>query len=100
STMLRTRDLASGRAALLYRREEICPHDAWLARPYLAVPDAEPLTAAELDALRDRFQPEAVRYALHAPAADVLADKRLLTTGEVPPAAPGAIRVVTVILSG
>jgi hypothetical protein len=98
--MLTVRDLATVRAALRYWQEEICPHHAEIAKPYLRPHDVEPLSAVEIERLRERLGPQAVRYALDAGEAAMLADVRLFTLDEALRMAQGEARFATVILSG
>jgi hypothetical protein len=101
--MLTERELATVRAALRYWQEEICPHSAEIARAYLEPNDVEPLSAVQIERLREMLDPQAVRYALyafHGEGAAVLADVRLLSPDEVRRTAKGDLRVATVILSG
>jgi hypothetical protein len=102
-TMLTERELATVRAALRFWQEEICPHSAEIARAYLEPDDVQPLSAVQIERLREMLDPRAVRYALyafHGDVADVLADARLLSADEVRKMAQGELRVATVILDG
>jgi hypothetical protein len=63
--MLTASQLATVRAALRYWEEEMGPHDVEVMRPYLDPPDIEPLSRDELRQLRDRFDPQSIRYAVY-----------------------------------
>jgi len=57
--MLTTRETATILAALLFWREEMCPHGRTIMRPYFAHfkrPRTRPLSAEEIDQLTRRFQ--------------------------------------------
>jgi hypothetical protein len=69
--MLDVRETATILAALLYWREEMCPHGREVMRPYLetlGLPHVEPLSAEQIERLSERLQ--AHLRALGSPEAD------------------------------
>ena len=57
--MFTTRELATVIAALLFWREEMCPHGREVMRPYLAsleLEHVEPLSADEIERLSQRLR--------------------------------------------
>ena len=96
--MLIQRQLATLRAALQFWREEICPHGEAAARPYLDFDEITPLTMNEVDELRDRFDPPALRYAVIAPDHIRLQSTTLLATVEEAESRGGNGPVATVIM--
>lgn len=61
SLNLSDRELATILAALLFWREEMCPHDPAVMRPYFEAigrPDIEPLSADDVVALSERLRGE------------------------------------------
>ena len=57
--MLTARETATVLAALLYWREEMCPHDRAIMRPYFAhfgLSRKKPLDAQEIEKLCDRLR--------------------------------------------
>lgn len=56
---LTQREIATIRAALLFWREEMCPHDPAIMQPYfetVGCSDIAPLTASELENLSERLR--------------------------------------------
>jgi len=99
--VLTIRELATVQAALQYWKEEMCPHGANAMRPYLEPRQVEPLTATEIEELRQQFDPGTVRYAIYAPDAKRLAGTDLHITAERAKRAAGAgVHVATVLLPG
>lgn len=57
--MLNKREIATVLAALLYWKEEMCPHDPDVMRPYfedLELAEFEPLSTDEIDLLMQRLR--------------------------------------------
>ena len=61
--MLTLRELATLRAALLFWKEEMCPHGEQVMQPYFDGLTVESLSAIEVEQLRSRLEPALVRYA-------------------------------------
>lgn len=80
--MLTWRELATLRAALLFWKEEMCPHGEQSMQPYFDGPAVEPLSASEVDQLRAQLDPALVRYAQLDVATLQLVGGPLLTTPE------------------
>ena len=58
---LTDRELATVLAALLFWREEMCPHDPAMMQPYfetVGLPGIEPLSAGDIIALSERMLTE------------------------------------------
>ena len=96
--MLTRRQLETIRAALQFWREEICPHGEAVARPYLDSNQIPPLAANEVDELRDRFDPPALRFAVIAPDHSRLQRTALFTTVEEAEGLAAGGRIVTIVL--
>jgi hypothetical protein len=96
--MLTPRELATLRAALLFWKEEMCPHDASLVRPYFDTPVVESLSASEIDQLRVLLDQAFVRYANYDATTDTLATAQLLATPAEALRAWGAAQIATVLL--
>ena len=60
--LLNSPELATIRAALLYWREEICPHGSESAALYFDDPRVAPLAADEVEQLRRKFDAAQIRY--------------------------------------
>ena len=57
--MITPRETATIMAALLFWREEMCPHDRSVMKPYfeeLALGEQEPLSATEIEELSQRLR--------------------------------------------
>lgn len=78
--MITWRELATLRAALLFWKEEMCPHGEQFMQPYFDGPAVEPLSALELEQLRAQLDPAFVRYAPFDLVKQQLVDGQLLTT--------------------
>ncbi len=98
--MLTLRQLAILRASLRYWQEEICPHGDMAARPYLDSDQITPLSADEVNELRDRFNPQAVRYAMIAPDRNRLEDTTLFAGAEQAASLADNDLIATVIMPG
>lgn len=93
--MLTRRHLVTLRAALLFWQEEIAVHEPAVAMPYLDEPDIQPLSAAEIESLREQLRK--VRYALFDRQSDRFLALDLLPTDVEPEQISD---VATVILPG
>ena len=78
--MLTSREIETIRAALQFWREEICPHGAEVARPYLESEDISPLTSEEVERLRQKLMAARVRYARVSPDGATVLDWNLFAT--------------------
>ena len=97
--MLIANQLATVRAALLFWEEEMATNPAEFMRPFLDLPDMEPLSVDEVQELKEQFDPRAVRYAVYHPESQSLAGMNLFVDSDDArqQTRPGNV-VVTVLL--
>ena len=82
--MIKLREWATIRAALLFWQEEMCPSGSTIMRPYydVEVEVEESLGAEEVEGLRARLSESSVRYAAFDPATGRLASIELIVDAE------------------
>lgn len=79
--MITPREFTALRAALLYWREEMCPHPESLAMPYLDTLQFAPLSAEEVNVLRNALTPARLRYvAFHLGTRRLMNNRLVLPT--------------------
>ena len=96
--MLTASQLATVRAALLFWEEEMATNPADFMRPFLDPRDMKPLSVAEVQELRERFDPQAVRYAAWNRGTDTLADLRPFSDSDDARQQPRPGNVVVTVL--
>ena len=79
--MLGPSEIETMRAALLYWQQEICPHGETAAKPYFEESEARPLSASEIDTLRQTLASR-VRYAIYDEANQQLLTTALWSSGD------------------
>ena len=78
--MLTWRELATLRAALLFWKEEMSPHDEQTMQPYFDGSAVEPLSTSEVEQMRAQLHPAFVRYVHLDVGNQQLVDRQLLVT--------------------
>ena len=79
--MLGPSEIETMRAALLYWQEEICPYGEAAARTNFEEDDARPLSASQIDRLRQTLASR-VRYAIYDAANQQLLTTALWSSGD------------------